>query len=167
MEHTKETHYHVNASPELLSRMNHLKVRLQAINMVYPGASVDAIRLLNLCTSYISHDQDVYHRGIHDIKHNFRDILSTIYEYTPTSDLPLEVEKIRHDMLVYISGEEHDPSEDYPSEELLAMAARITKSINRAPYLHIDSNGKKLVSLDNVHVNIARYLAKVPKEFRP
>jgi len=167
MMESTEKHFHVSANRDLYDQHIQLKKRIAALGMVYPGMVKTTIVMLDQATALVHHDVDVYEKDIANYKDCMGEAIMVANDLASNSDLSTKLTELRYATLIFVTGEIHDPSTDYPSDDEINAATEILLPILKKPHIRIDKDGVELLPVKSVKIRLARALAKIPKEYWP
>lgn len=167
MPHSKKKHFHVAANRELFERHQQLKKRLAALGMVYPGMVGNTLSMLDHAAALVHFAADIFEEDIARYKDWMSEVIMVAGDLASSSDLAPKLIELRYDTLIYITGDVHDPSTDFPEDAQIEAATRLLQPILKKPHIRTDKDGVEMLPVKSVKIRVARILAKIPKEHWP
>ena len=163
MPKTRQKHYHVKFSPKLRNRHNEIKTRIQALGMVFKGSVASAITDVSHAASYFDFPEkpmvDFSESDLTSYIHVMNNVIGSVYEHVPTSDLRKLIETLKQDAVKHITGDPHDPHLDVPTEAAFAKARAV---------LFPGGDTDVRVTAKQMHTDVlfrmAKFLEGVPKQ---
>ena len=154
-------HYHVKFSQKLLNRHNELKIRIQAIGMVFKDSVAETIEEMTKATGLFEfkNEKDVFDIELTTYIHYINDVISSVNIYVPNSDLGKLLEALKKDAVKHITGFPHDPHLDAPTTHSIEKARSILFPNGEADTKVLSKQMHK----DVLH-RVAKYLETVPKQ---